>query len=182
MVRPKQPDGTFATWVGTLITDLKQEILLITDKYREEETVLRLSRVEYDNTIGYLKGGFQSCPNDKREVETIETIDAIDFANSLVSNSDFNVLDVRKQSEYDSEHVKGVKNFPLGFINHHMSELKSENKYQLFFAGGYRSMIMASILKARGFNHIVSVNGGFKAIKELNKLELTEYVCPTTLL
>jgi hydroxyacylglutathione hydrolase len=92
------------------------------------------------------------------------------------------VLDVRKQSEYDSEHVKGVKNFPLGFINHHMSELKSENKYQLFFAGGYRSMIMASILKARGFNHIVSVNGGFKAIKELNKLELTEYVCPTTLL
>jgi hydroxyacylglutathione hydrolase len=175
-------DGTFATWVGTLITDLKQEILLVTKVGREEETILRLSRVGYDNTIGFLKGGFESWANDNREIETIKTIDAEDFIDSILLGANSNVLDVRKQSEYDSEHVKEIKNFPLDFINQHMCELNSDNTYQLFCAGGYRSMIMASILKSRGFNHIVSVNGGFKAIKEVNKLELTDYVCPTTLL
>ena len=113
-------DGTFATWVGTLITNLKQEILLVTKVGRVEETILRLSRVGYDNTIGFLKGGFESWANDNREIETIKTIDAEDFIDSILLGANSNVLDVRKQSEYDSEHVKEIKNFPLDFINQHM--------------------------------------------------------------
>jgi hydroxyacylglutathione hydrolase len=172
-------DGSFATWVGTLITDLKQEILLVTDEGREEECVLRLSRVGYDNTIGFLKGGIAAWDG---EIDVIETMEPAAFANMYDANTELNVLDIRKKSEYDSEHVEGIENFPLDFINQHMSELKPENKYYLFCAGGYRSMIMASILKARGYNNVVSINGGFKAIKETTKLILTNYVCPSTLL
>lgn len=173
-------DGSFATWVGTLIPDLKQPILLVTDPGREEEVVTRLSRVGYDNAIGYLDGGFAAWETSDREVEKIDQVTAEQLS-ELVKNEQVNVLDVRKQSEYDSQHVDGFVNMPLDFINDHMNDLDKDTKYYVHCAGGYRSMLFISILKARGYHNLVDVAGGFKAIEETD-LPMTEYVCPSTML
>ncbi len=173
-------DGSFATWVGTLIPDLKQPILLVTDPGREEEVVTRLSRVGYDNSIGYLDGGFNAWVSSDREVEKIEQVTATELS-SLVKNDHVNVLDVRKQSEYDSQHIEGFKNMPLDFINDHMNDLDKSTKYYVHCAGGYRSMVFISILKARGYHNLVDVAGGFEAIEKTD-LPMTEYVCPSTTL
>ena len=173
-------DGSFATWVGTLIPDLKQPILLVTDPGREEEVVTRLSRVGYDNSIGYLDGGFNAWVSSDREVEKIEQVTATELS-SLVKNDHVNVLDVRKQSEYDSQHIEGFKNMPLDFINDHMNDLDKSTKYYVHCAGGYRSMVFISILKARGYHNLVDVAGGFEAIEKTD-LPMTEYVCPSTML
>ncbi|KPM49382.1 MBL fold metallo-hydrolase [Jiulongibacter sediminis] len=175
-------DGTFATWVGTLIPDLQQKILLIAEPGTEEEAVTRLSRVGYDHTIGFLDGGIDSWKKSGKDIDSIETIDANDFAKLFYSNENLDVLDIRRKSEYDSEHIIGIENFPLDFINQHMAELKNNKKYYLHCAGGYRSMIMASILKSRGFDEVVNINGGFAALKGTNKFDLTQYVEPKTML
>ena len=175
-------DGVFASWVGTLIPDLQQEILLITYPGKEEEAVIRLARVGYDNTIGYLNGGIEEWITNGKVTNQIETIDAEEFAKLFNSKEPINVLDVRKESEYESEHIKGITNFPLDFINLHMAELDPTKKYYLHCAGGYRSMITASILKSRGFSDIVNINGGFAALKLTNAFELTEYQEPKTML
>lgn len=175
-------DGTFATWVGTLIPDLHQKILLIAEPGTEEEAVTRLSRVGYDHTIGFLDGGFDSWKKSGKETDSIETINAEDFAKLFYSKEHLDVLDIRRKSEYDSEHIIGIENFPLDFINQNMAELKNNKKYYLHCAGGYRSMIMSSILKSRGFDQVVSINGGFAALKSSNRFDLTKYVEPKTML
>jgi len=165
-------DDNFAMWVGALITDLKMPILFISEPGREEEVVTRLSRVGYDNSIGYLEGGFEAWKNAGEEVDTMEQIGAKDFAKMY--SQDINLLDVRKESEFDAQHIKGAQNFPLDFINKHMSELDRDTKYYLHCAGGYRSMITASILKSRGFEQVVNIQGGFKELVETD-LPMTEF-------
>ncbi|QDK81303.1 MBL fold metallo-hydrolase [Spirosoma sp. KCTC 42546] len=175
-------EGQFAGWVGTLIPDLNQPILLVAPEGKEEEAVLRLARVGYDNCIGYLTGGFTAWQADGREVDTIPSITAETFATLFNQNPNLPVLDVRRKSEYDSEHIVGVENLPLDFINENMARIDRTKTYYVHCAGGYRSMVALSILKARGFTNLINVAGGFAAIKQTGKLPLTDYVCPTTLL
>lgn len=157
-------DDNFAPWVGTLITDLKQPILLVTDEGREEEAVVRLSRVGYDNTMGYLKGGIDAWQKAGFETESLKEINAEEFAELYLSKKDITLLDARRESEYNSQHIEGAINFPLDFINQNMSMLDKNKQYYIHCAGGYRSVIAVSILKARGFNNITNVRGGFKAL------------------
>lgn len=175
-------DGSFAVWVGTLILDIKQEILLITESGREEEVITRLARVGYDNAIGYLKGGFEAWKNAGKESDTIPDITVEEFAAAEEANPDIHILDVRKKSEFDSEHIKNAQNLPLDYINENMAEVDKNKTYYVHCAGGYRSMIFASILKARGYDNLINVDGGFSAIKKSGKFDITDYVCPTTLL
>ena len=172
--------GGFAPWVGALITDLKQPILLITPEGKEKETVTRLSRVGYDNTLGYLKGGIYAWKAAGKDIETIESITADEFSNRF-KNSNLETLDVRKDGEYKSEHIEGtnVHHFALDYINDNMSSIDNKKTYYLHCAGGYRSVIAASILKARGFD-VIDVAGGFGALKKTD-LPMTNFVCPSTL-
>lgn len=173
--------GSFAPWVGALITDLKQPILLVTPKGKEEEAVTRLSRVGYDNALGYLEGGMEAWEASGKDVETVTSITADDFAKDFKTKK-VNVLDVRKDGEYKSEHLKGeqVQHFALDFINDNMNTIDKNNTYYLHCAGGYRSLIATSILKARGFDKLIDISGGFGAIKQTD-LPTTDFVCPSTL-
>jgi glyoxylase-like metal-dependent hydrolase (beta-lactamase superfamily II)/rhodanese-related sulfurtransferase len=175
-------DGNFAPWVGTLIPDIKQTILLIADEGREEEIVTRLARVGYDNTIGYLKGGFEAWKNAGKETDTIESISVDELAKRMEENPDLNILDVRKKSEHFSEHVIGSENIALDYINEHIAEVNKDKTYYVHCAGGYRSMIFNSILRARGYDNLIDVQGGFDAIKASGKFKVSDYVCPTTML
>lgn len=174
-------DGQFAPWVGAMIPDIKQEILLVTDEGREEEVITRLARVGYDFTIGYLKGGFNSWKNAGKETDQIISISADELA-TIMTKEKVNVLDVRKKSEYLSEYVTDAENAPLDFINDSMAQLDKNKTYYVHCAGGYRSMIFASTLRARGFDNLVDVKGGFKAIKDSGLFKVSDYVCPSTLL
>lgn len=173
-------DGSFAMWVGEMISDIKQEILLVTEEGKEEESMIRLSRIGYDHTIGYLNGGMDTWKKGGFELDTVSRISAkeleetIDFTETLI-------FDVRKKSEYLSEHLIDAVNVPLNEINNHLAEFPKDKKFVLHCAGGYRSMIAASILKQRGWDNFVDVIGGFTEIKNTNLLK-TDYVCPTTLL
>jgi glyoxylase-like metal-dependent hydrolase (beta-lactamase superfamily II)/rhodanese-related sulfurtransferase len=173
-------DGSFAPWVGALIVDIKQPILLIADEGREEEAVTRLSRVGYDYTLGYLNGGVEAWKNDGFELDNIRTISAETFAKEIQGKSP-KIIDVRKNSEFLSEHIVGAENMPLDNLNDYIAAINNNENYYLHCAGGYRSMITLSILKSRGFDNITDVAGGFKAIKETD-VQVSEYVCPTTLL
>ncbi len=175
-------DGSFAGWVGTLIPDIKQEILVVADPGREEEVVTRLARVGYDYTIGYLKGGIEAWKTDGGELDYITNISADEFAKIKNENADINILDVRKESEYLSEHVVGAENAPLDYINESMKMVNPEKTYYVHCAGGYRSMSFASILRSRGYENLINVDGGFDEIKKSEKFEITDYVCPSTLL
>lgn len=172
-------DGNFAMWVGEMITDIKQEILLITEPGREEESIIRLSRVGYDNTIGYLKDGFDTWKKASKEIDMITRITAEEFETRYAMSPI--VIDVRKQSEYESEHVVGAINIPLNQINQKFTEFPTDRAFILHCAGGYRSMIAASILKSRGIEQFVDVIGGMTDILKTN-IPKTEYICPTTLL
>jgi hydroxyacylglutathione hydrolase len=165
-------DDNFAMWVGALITDLKQPILFIAEPGREEEVVTRLARVGYDYALGYLKGGFDAWINAAKETDTLPEVSAAELE-KLYKAGALNVLDVRKESEFDAEHIVGVQNFPLDFINNNMAEISSDKTYYVHCAGGYRSVIASSILQSRGFN-VVNIQGGFKAIKETG-LPMTEF-------
>ena len=158
-------DGNFAPWVGALIGDVSQPILLITPEGREEETVTRLSRVGFDNTLGYLKGGINVWRKDGKSIDSVEEVDANEFE-KLIKEKKQLIFDVRKNSEYNSEHVVNAKNTPLDFINIHMNKFSNKNTFYLHCAGGYRSMIAASILKSRGIHNFVDVSGGFNQIKK----------------
>ncbi|OAB30414.1 Glyoxylase, beta-lactamase superfamily II [Flavobacterium fryxellicola] len=173
-------DGNFAMWVGEMIPDIKQEILLVTETGKEEESMVRLSRIGYDSTIGYLKDGFESWKKAGKEVDTLTRITATELEEKL-KNEEIPVFDVRKKSEYLSEHLVGAVNVPLNEINNHLAEFPKEKPFILHCAGGYRSMLAASILKMRGWDNFVDVIGGFTEIKETS-LPKTDYVCPTTLL
>lgn len=174
-------DGSFAVWVGTLIPDIKQEILLVCDEGREEEVVTRLARVGYDHAIGYLKGGFESWKAAGREIDQIVSISAAQLA-EIAAKGEVNILDVRKGSEHLSEHVLNSVNAPLDYINESMLSVDKNKTWYVHCAGGYRSMIFASILKARGYDNLVDVAGGYKAIKDSGLFQVSDYVCPTTLL
>ena len=164
-----------------MIPDIKQEILLVTDDGREEEVITRLARVGYDFTIGFLQGGFNAWKNAGKETDQITTVSAEELA-SIISKEGVNILDVRKKSEYQSEHIIDAENAPLDFINDSMAQLDKNKTYYVHCVGGYRSMIFTSILRARGYDNLIDVKGGFKAIKESNQFKTTDYVCPSTLL
>lgn len=175
-------DGSFAPWVGALIPDIKQEILLITEEGREEEVVTRLARVGYDHAIGYLKGGFDAWKAANKEVDSITSISVQQLAEAQKANPEINILDVRKGSEHLSEHILGAINAPLDYINESMLRVDKNKTYYVHCAGGYRSMIFTSVLRARGYDNLIDVDGGFKAIKESELFNVSDYVCPSTLL
>ena len=170
-------DGNFAPWVGALITDLKQPILFVADPGREDEVVVRLARVGYDNPIGFLEGGFDAWKNANEEIDILEEIQAEDLDRAF-DRANHKVLDVRKRSEFDAEHIVGASSFPLDFINRNMNDLKPEYRYYLYCATGYRSVIAGSILKARGIQDVVNVPGGFAALSEtgIKRTEFREQV------
>lgn len=175
-------DGSFAVWVGTMVPDVKQELLIVAEAGREEEVITRLARVGYDHSLGFLKGGIEAWKAAGKEVDQITSINAEELAEIHAKDATVNILDVRKKSEYDSEHVKAAENAPLDYINDSMAKIDKDKTYYVHCAGGYRSMIFTSVLRARGFDKLIDVNGGFKAIQESKKFEVTDYVCPTTLL
>lgn len=173
-------NGNFAQWVGEMIPDVKQQILLITEVGKEEEAITRLSRVGYDYTVGYLKDGFASWQNSGKDIETVNRITPSQFESEYKKDKPM-VIDVRKNSEFQSEHVIDATNVPLNEINKHLAQFPKDKPFILHCAGGYRSMIAASILKQRGWDNFVDVIGGFKEISETT-VPKSEYVCPTTLL
>lgn len=173
-------DGSFAQWVGELIPDVKHPILLITYPGREEESITRLSRVGYDNTLGYLKGGYDSWKKEGREYDTVSRVTSSELE-SLAGGDDFQLFDVRKRSEFDSEHLLVAENIPLNELNQHLDRFPANKPFYLHCGSGYRSMIAASILKQRGWDRVSDVSDGFEGIRKTG-LERSEYVCPTTLL
>jgi hydroxyacylglutathione hydrolase len=175
-------DGSFAPWVGAMIPDIRQKILIVDEPGREEEVITRLARVGYDYTIGYLQGGLEAWKKAGREIDTIRSIGADDLAEAIKKDKSAVLLDVRKESEYNSEHLEQAENAPLDFINESMLKVDKKKTYYVHCAGGYRSMIFVSALKARGYDKLVDVKGGFKAVKDAGKIPVTDYVCPTTLL
>ena len=174
-------NGGFAPWVGALIPDIKQNILLITEQGREEEVVTRLARVGYDHTIGYLKGGIDAWVKAGKETSQIQSVTADQMSQRLKMDPAIGVLDVRKTSEFRSEHMLDAENIPLDYVNDHLAQIDKNKTYFVHCAGGYRSMIFNSILKARGYDNMIDVRGGFKAILESGKFQVSNYVCPSTL-
>jgi len=172
-------DGSFAPWVGALIADVKQSILLVTPVGLEEETITRLSRVGFDKTLGYLEGGFIAWKKASKEYDTVTSIKA-DTLKGIIEDKDVLVFDVRKEGEFLSEHVLNAKHTPLDYLNNHLTAFPSQKTFYVHCAGGYRSMIAASILKSRGIHNLIDISGGFEAIKK-SKIQISNYVCPSTL-
>ncbi len=173
-------EGSFAQWVGEMIPDVKQQILLVTYPGKEEEAVTRLSRVGYDHTIGYLEGGFEAWKHSGKDFETSSRISARELESAIMKDKPV-IIDVRKKSEYDSEHVIDAINVPLNEINKNLAQFPKDKPFVLHCGSGYRSMIAASILKQRGWQDFSDVTGGFDDISKTNILR-SEYVCPSTLL
>ena len=170
--------GTFAPWVGALIKDTTQPILLVTPKGEEKTTITRLSRVGFDNVLGFLEGSFESWKKENKEIDTLQSVSAEILEQKI--NQDAIVFDVRKPGEFANEHIENVPNTPLDFLNNHISEFPTDKNFYVHCAGGYRSVIAASILKARGYHNVIDVAGGYGAIKETN-IKRTATVCPSTL-
>ncbi len=170
-------DGTFAPWVGALIPDLQQPILIVAPKGREEETVMRLSRVGYDNAIGYLDGGFEAWKAAGKEVDAVESIDAVEFARRFKAQPDMHILDVRKPGEWGAERLAVGEHFALDFINDNMAAINRDAEYYLHCRSGYRSTIAASILKARGYDNLVNVQSSLEEIVAAG-LPKTDFSCP----
>ena len=158
-------NGSFAPWVGTLIKDVHRPILLIVEKGKEEEAITRLSRVGCDNCIGYLEGGIKIWEKSGNPTANLESISANEFIDTLKLNK-INILDVRKNSEFENKHIEGSINFPLGQIQENISEINSKERLHVHCAGGYRSVIAISILKANGFDNLIDISGGFNEIKK----------------
>ena len=173
-------DGSFAPWVGALVADVKQPILLVTPEGREEETITRLSRVGFDHTLGFLKDGIEAWKAAGKETDTVDSINAEELKELIEEKEEVPVYDVRKESEYQAEHVENANLTPLDYINDHLSEFPEKETFYVHCAGGYRSMIASSILKSRGIHNLVDVAGGFADIKKAG-IPVTDYVCPTTL-
>jgi hydroxyacylglutathione hydrolase len=172
-------DGNFAPWVGALIMDVKQPILLIAPEGREEEAITRLARVGFDNTLGYLKGGLEAWKAAGHETDSIVSISPEKFA-AEKDQTKLPIVDSRKPGEYSAEHVENAVNIPLDFVNSHLSEIPKKEDFYLHCAGGYRSVIMSSILKARGYHNMINVERGITGIRNAG-VELTNFVCPSTL-
>lgn len=171
--------GSFAPWVGALIPDVRQNLLLVCEPGREEEVVTRLARVGYDNVLGFLNGSFAAWEAEGKEIDNIPSVSAFEFAHRHAQHP-LTVIDVRKQSEYEAEHVEGAINIALDYINNNMASFPKDTPFYLHCAGGYRSVIASSILKARGYNNMINIEGGMSAISE-TEVPRSQYVCPTTL-
>jgi len=171
--------GDFAPWVGAMIPDVKHPIVIVADEGSEDETVTRLARVGYDNVFGYLEGGINAWKKAGREADTLESISAQEFARRMKAE-DLNVFDVRKQSEWEAEHLEHAKHASLQFLNDHLAEFNKTAPNYIHCAGGYRSMIASSVLKSRGYHNVIDVAGGFAEIKKTD-LATTAFVCPSTL-
>ncbi len=167
-------NGTFAPWVGALIKDIHQPIILVTPAGKEEETITRLARVGFDNVIGYLEGGFESWKNSDKNIDTLKSIPAEELEVEI--NNKAIVFDVRKPGEYENEHIKDVKNTPLDYLNDYLSVFPQDKNFFIHCAGGYRSVIAASILKAKGLHNVIDIAGGFGAIRKTN-IKTTTPVC-----
>ncbi len=174
-------DGSFAPWAGALIKDVKQPILIVAPEGREQEVITRLSRVGFDNTLGYLDGSFEAWRKASKEYDKVTSIDVDTFVSILEEEEDASVFDVRKASEYNSEHMIGAINTPLDYFNDHIAEFPKDKTFYVHCESGYRSVIAASILKSRGIHNLIDIAGGFKKMKG-SDLPLTDYVCPTTML
>ncbi|MDA9951938.1 MBL fold metallo-hydrolase [Chitinophagales bacterium] len=174
-------DGSFATWVGTLIPDSKQEILFVADAGREEEVITRLARVGYDFALGYLDGGLEAWAKEGLELDSLNSASPAQLA-QIIKTEAIEVLDVRKRSEYEAQHIDmaHVMNFPLASISENMEKVHSDKTYYIHCAGGYRSVIAASILKSRGFDKLIDIEEGFDGI-ERTAIATTAFVCPSTL-
>ncbi|MEL6484222.1 MAG: MBL fold metallo-hydrolase, partial [Bacteroidota bacterium] len=172
-------NGSFAPWVGALIADVKQPLLLVTPEGKEEEAITRLSRVGFDGTIGYLKGGTSAWEASGREFDTVKSITAETFKSILEQDAETKVYDVRKESEYSAEHIDGATLTPLDYLNDYLGEYGEEGTSYVHCAGGYRSMIAASILKSRGIHNLVDIAGGFAAIKA-SGIPVTDFVVGQT--
>ncbi|MDH3648637.1 MAG: MBL fold metallo-hydrolase [Saprospiraceae bacterium] len=173
-------DGSFGPWVGALITDINQALVIVAPQGREEEVVTRLARVGYDNTLGYLEGGIESWKQAGKETDHILSVTADRLAKQMEKDLDGTLLDVRKPTEFLSQHVVGATNLPLDYINRNMDGLDRNEKYYLYCRSGYRSMVAASILRSRGFLHLTDVKDGWGAIEE-SPVPCSEYICPTTM-
>lgn len=174
-------DGSFAPWVGALIMDVSTPILIVAPEGSEEETVTRLARVGFDQTLGYLKGGIESWRMAGKEVDTVDSV-SIDELSEIYQKTEgkIPIFDVRKPGEFHSEHITTAFNAPLDFLNDHLAEFPKEETFFLHCKSGYRSMIAASILKSRGYHNLIDVEGGFEAIKE-SAIPVSDYICPSTL-
>ena len=172
-------DGGFAPWVGTLIANVKQPILLVAPEGREEETITRLARVGFDQVLGYLKGSFEAWKSDSKEYDSVGTI-AADELETLMQKEEIEIFDVRKESEHFAQHALNSSNTPLDFINSFLNQFPEEGVFYVHCAGGYRSVIAASILKSRGIHNSIDVLGGFKAMQE-SGIDISAYQCPTTM-
>ena len=170
-------NGDFAPWVGAMIADVRQPILLITPEGKEKETITRLSRVGFDNTLGYLKGGFEAWAAAGKDTDRIESESPEKLKESLMAHPE-RVFDVRKESEYQGEHLESAHNTPLSEINDHLGSFPKSEPFYVHCAGGYRSVIAASILKSRGYHNLVDIAGGYKALKE-SGIPVTDFVCPS---
>ena len=173
-------DGDFAPWVGALVADVNQPIILVSEIGREEETVTRLSRVGFDNLIGHLDGGFEAWQKAGQEIDIINRITAEQFSNEI-KIGESKIIDIRKESEYCAEHVEEAYNKPLANINDWIKDINPKEHFYLHCAGGYRSMIAASILEARGFRNFTEIEGGFNAIAKTN-IPKTNFVCQSKIL
>ncbi len=173
-------DGDFAPWVGALIADVNQPIILVTEKGREEETVTRLSRVGFDNLIGHLDGGFDTWRKDNQEIDVINRISAEQLAKEIQIGKS-KIIDIRKESEYTAEHIEEAYNKPLALINDWIKDIDPKEHFYLHCAGGYRSMIAASILEARGFRNFTEIEGGYNAIAKTT-VPTTDFVCQSKVL
>jgi glyoxylase-like metal-dependent hydrolase (beta-lactamase superfamily II)/rhodanese-related sulfurtransferase len=171
-------DGGFAPWVGALIKDIQQPILLVCENGREEEVITRLSRVGFDNVIGYLDGSFNSWIKANKEIDTLNSV-SVDVLEDEI-NKNAIVFDVRKPSEHTSGHIEIASNTPLDFLNTHIAEFPKKENFYIHCAGGYRSVIASSILKARGYHNVIDVAGGYAAIRKTT-IKRTDTVCPSTL-
>jgi len=172
-------DGSFAPWVGELIIDVRQAIILIAPEGREQEAVTRLSRVGFDNTMGYLQGGIDAWKEAGKTTDVVTSILADQFEKDMKTTTN-PVFDVRRNSEFEAEHLEAAQSTPLSELNNHLEVFPKEADFYVHCAGGYRSMIAASILKARGFHNLIDISGGFGAIQKTG-LKTTEFVCPSTL-
>lgn len=172
--------GDFAPWVGTLIADVNQPILIVTDLGKEEETITRLSRVGFDNVLGHLEGGFESWEKAGKEIDSVKRISAEQFAQEVKIGED-KVIDIRKEGEYSAEHLDEAYSKPLAYINNWINEIDSKEHFYIHCAGGYRSMIAASILQARGYRNFTEIEGGFNAIAK-TELPRTDFICQSKVL
>jgi hydroxyacylglutathione hydrolase len=173
-------DGDFAPWVGALIANVNQPILLITEAGREKETVTRLSRVGFDNLAGHLEGGFEAWKNSGKEIDTVTRINAEQF-NAEVKIGESKIIDIRKETEYSAEHIEEAYCKPLANINDWIKDINPNEHFFMHCAGGYRSMIAASILQARGFRNFTEIEGGYNAIAKTS-IPKTDFVCQSKVL